>query len=129
MYESKYFIEKTEIKGLDWIPRGFFIFVGSLFILLSFDVFFEGYTPLETVVALFMHVLPAFLVAGLLKLTWKRDFLGFSIFFVLGIFIFFFFNPYYNLIYGTLILGMSAIYLASWIKQLNVQTAEDPHIT
>ena len=72
MYESKYFIEKNEIKGIDWIPRGFFIFVAALFILMSVDVFLEDYTPLETVVGLFFHILPGFIIAGILKLTWKN---------------------------------------------------------
>lgn len=118
MYESKYFIEKSEIKGLDWIPRGFFIFVAGLFILLSVGVFLEGYTPLETLIALIFHMLPGFIIAGILKLTWKRDFLGFAFFFPLGIFIFLVFNPMFNVIYGILILSMSAIYFFSWLSLL-----------
>ncbi|OLS21467.1 MAG: hypothetical protein HeimC2_33590 [Candidatus Heimdallarchaeota archaeon LC_2] len=119
MYESKYFIEKNEIKGIDWIPRGFFIFVAALFILLSVDVFLEDYTPLETVAGLFFQILPGFFIAGILKLTWKRDFLGFAIFFPLGIFVFFVFNPNYNVVYGILILGMSLIYFKSWLNTVN----------
>ena len=125
MYRNNLLIEKQEISRIDWIPRGFFIFFAFLFFLLSFDVFFEDYTPLETAGAFIIHMIPGFLILGLIKITWRKDFLGFTIFFVLGTFFLFFFNPNYNLIYGGLILSMSAIYLGSWFNQIrNLQNQE-----
>lgn len=118
MYKNNLLIEKQEIKGIDWIPRGFFIFVGSLFFLMSVDVFFEDYTILETIGALIMHMIPGFIILGIIKLTWRKDFISFVFFFILGIFGLFFFNPPYHLIYGILILSMSVIYLISWFLQI-----------
>jgi hypothetical protein len=66
-----------------------FILFISLFAL---DVFSEGYGFPETIVALFMRLIPTFILIAATFIAWKNDFLGGFIY--IGIFIFFtiFFN-------------------------------------
>jgi len=79
-------MKKKPKKALYWAPRIlailFIIFV-SLFAL---DVFAEGYGFLETIVALFMHLVPTYLLIIALLVAWKHEHIGGIIFIILGIF-------------------------------------------
>jgi len=71
---------------LFWGPRGltilFILFLG----LFALDVFGEGYTFWETLVALFMHLIPNMIVALILILAWKWEWIGAVLFAGLGLF-------------------------------------------
>jgi len=71
---------------LFWTPRVltilFILFVG----LFALDVFGEGYTFWQTLVALFMHLIPNMLLALILILAWKWEWVGTVLFAVLAAF-------------------------------------------
>ena len=71
---------------LFWGPRGltilFILFLG----LFALDVFGEGYTFSETIVALFMHLIPNMILAIILVLAWKWEWIGAALFAALGLF-------------------------------------------
>lgn len=83
---------------LTWTPRILAILYIGFISIFAFDVFDQGYTLLETTIALFMHLLPSFILIGVTVLAWKKPkiggivFLGFSVIFTL------FFRTYRELI-------------------------------
>lgn len=72
-------------KIISWFPRilslAFVLFL-SLFAL---DVFGE-YTGWELVIALFMHLLPTFVLLGVVIISWKYDLVGAIVFFAFAFF-------------------------------------------
>lgn len=100
-------IEKTKKKNKTWywLPRilaiVFILFV-SIFAL---DVFMEDYTLLETIVALFMHLIPTFVLIAVTILAWKKEFAGGIAFIILGLLFTVFFNTYQELV-GFLIISL-----------------------
>jgi len=71
-------------KIIHWLPRilsiAFILFL-SLFAL---DVFGE-YTGWELVLALFMHLLPSFVLLGIVIISWKYDLVGAVVFLVFAV--------------------------------------------
>ena len=72
------------MRALFWAPRLltvlFILFLG----LFALDVFSEGYGPWETVVALFMHLIPHMILAVILIVAWRWEWVGAVFFFVIG---------------------------------------------
>lgn len=68
-----------------------FILFISIFAL---DVFGEGYSWWETIVALFMHLIPSFLLIIASIVAWNKPALGGVWFVFLGLVSIFFFNSY-----------------------------------
>lgn len=79
-------MNQSLMRLLFWGPRGltilFILFLG----LFALDVFGEGYTFWETLVALFMHLIPNMIVALILILAWKWEWIGAVLFAGLGLF-------------------------------------------
>jgi hypothetical protein len=73
-------------KALYWTPRVLAIAFILFLALFALDVFGEGYSLGETLVALFMHLIPNFVLAAILVVAWKREWIGAVLFFGLGIF-------------------------------------------
>ena len=71
---------------LFWTPRvltiAFILFLG----LFALDVFGEGYTFVETLIALLMHLIPNFLLLAFLIVAWRREWIGAILFTGLAIF-------------------------------------------
>ena len=78
-------MKKTAILIIIWIPR----VTGILFILFislfALDVFSEGYNFLETLTALFMHLLSTFILTIALILAWKQKMSGALLFIAYGV--------------------------------------------
>ncbi|MBI3158382.1 MAG: hypothetical protein HYZ26_02135 [Chloroflexi bacterium] len=70
---------------LYWSPR----VLGILFILFisvfALDIFGQGYTFWETVVGLFMHLIPSLMMIVALALGWRKDALGALLYATVGI--------------------------------------------
>ena len=79
---------------LYWLPRG----LGILFILFisifALDVFDAGYGFTETLIALFMHLIPSFLLIAILIAVWRHSLLGSILFFIIAIGFTIFFHTY-----------------------------------
>jgi hypothetical protein len=66
-------------------PRILMILFAVFISLFAMDVFMEGYSPWETIVALFMHLIPTFLVVIALLLAWRWEWVGTVLCFALAI--------------------------------------------
>ncbi len=77
---------------LYWTPRVLTILFIAFLSLFALDVFGEGYTFWETLVALFMHLIPHFLLIILLVIAWKWERVGGLLFIGLGLVFLFWFG-------------------------------------
>jgi len=68
-----------------WTARIMGIAFAAFISIFAMDVFSEGYGFWETLPALFIHLVPTFLVILVLILAWKWEWIGGIIFSVLGI--------------------------------------------
>ena len=58
-------------KDLIWTPRSLAILYAGFISIFSLGVFSGGYSPLETFVALIIHLIPTFLIIITLLIAWK----------------------------------------------------------
>jgi hypothetical protein len=68
------------------MPRVLSIAFIAFLSLFALDVFSEGYGFLETIAALFMHLIPSFVLIGVLALAWRWEFIGAALFGAAGTF-------------------------------------------
>lgn len=68
-----------------WLPRILGILLAVFLSLFAFDVFTEGYGFWEVLVALFMHLVPTFLLVVALVVAWRWERLGGLLFIGLGV--------------------------------------------
>ena len=91
-------------KIIYWLPRvlsiGFVLFL-SLF---SLDVFSE-FSGWNVFLPLFMHLLPSFVLLGVIAFTWKHEQIGGFIFLAVGLFVLVFSN------FGSMIISLPIIIL------------------
>jgi len=90
-------------KYLSWVLRIFLILVALFFMMFSFDVFGEGASFGEELVAFLMHNIftCAFIIT--LIIAWKREHFGGILLVAVGVFMIFFFGPT-GMMYGTWIM-------------------------
>jgi hypothetical protein len=81
-------------KTLHWAPRIIAIIYIVFLSLFAMDVFGEGYSFLETIVALFMHLIPTLLLTAITVLAWKKEKIGGIAFIALGIIFTIFFSTH-----------------------------------
>jgi hypothetical protein len=67
---------KTSLKVIHWAPRIICILAILLVGMFALDVFDSGYTFWQTVLALFMHLIPNFILIILLVIAWKWELAG-----------------------------------------------------
>jgi hypothetical protein len=101
---------------LTWFPRILAILFILFVSLFALDVFKEGLTVLETLTALFMHLIPTMLLLIALVIAWKWAWSGF-LFFLLAVF--FIFLTKGNAILTTLIFSgvpvlIGTLFIAGW---------------
>jgi hypothetical protein len=70
---------------LYWAPRALCIVFALFLSLFALDVFQEGRGVWETVLALFMHLTPTFLLLIILAISWRREWIAGIIFPLLGV--------------------------------------------
>lgn len=76
------------------LPRILAILYIAFISLFALDVFEGGYGFWGTIIALFMHLIPSFLLIAGLVVAWKRPTAGGAIFLVLGIIFTLWFRTY-----------------------------------
>jgi len=79
-------------KFIYWTPRILTILLIIFIRILAFDVFNGEYSGFELIIALFMHLVPTFILVGILILAWKKELIGGLVFIALAIFTVIFFN-------------------------------------
>ena len=71
---------------LFWIPRVLGILFAMFLSLFSFDVFDEGYSLWETILALLIHLVPVYIVVIVLIIAWRWEWVGAVLFNALAVF-------------------------------------------
>jgi hypothetical protein len=79
-------MNKTAKKLLYWTPRILCILFAMFLSLFSLDVFDEGLSFWETILALLIHLIPVYVVVIVLIFAWRWEWVGAIIFFVLAAF-------------------------------------------
>jgi hypothetical protein len=69
-------MSEKALRLLYWAPRILTILLAVFVSLFALDVFGEGYGFLETLVALFMHLIPTFLILLALLVAWRVEWVG-----------------------------------------------------
>ena len=72
-------------KILFWSPRVLGILIAVFVSLFALDVFGEGYSTVETIVALAMHLIPTFVILIVLGIAWRWEWIGSFLFVALGV--------------------------------------------
>ena len=72
-------------KILFWSPRVLGILIAVFVSLFALDVFGEGYTTVETIVALAMHLIPTLVILIVLGIAWRWEWIGGFLFVALGV--------------------------------------------
>ena len=79
-------MNKNRRRWLYWLPRGLSILFALFISIFALDVFGEGYSFGETLVALFMHLIPTFIIVIALLIAWRWERIGAALFIALAIF-------------------------------------------
>ncbi len=104
-------------KYLFWIPRILTIIFILFISMFALDSFIEFQFP-ESLVAFFMHMIPSFILTGLLWLSWKKELYGGIAFVILSLLFTIFFKTYQDIItfllisFPVLIVGI--LFLFNW---------------
>ena len=123
--EAKKSIKKIN-KWLYWTPRILSILFLLFLAMFSLDVFGNGYTFWQTLVGLFMHNIPVFILAILLWISWKREIIASVVFILAGLLYIslLFRNPqfeWYYLSWSLTIAGpafvIGILFYLNWIKR------------
>jgi hypothetical protein len=67
---------ENQTRALVWMARGFAILFLLFVSMFALDVFGAGYSPLETLVALTMHLIPSMVILGIIVLAWRWPWVG-----------------------------------------------------
>lgn len=111
------------MRVLYWAPRGLtmaFIVFLSMFAL---DVFRPGQSIWVTLGALFMHLIPSFLLIGFLLIAWRREWLGAVLFTVAGVLLLIVARPNWiaKLILASPVFVVAALFLWNWLKRTELR--------
>ena len=112
-------MNKPYLKILIWLPRILSIIFAIFLSLFALDVFSEGHDIWETVQALFIHLIPTYLVIIALIIAWHREQIGAILFIVLAIFFLFLSRGKGWIIAGPLIL-IGILFFLSWKYRIQI---------
>ena len=68
-----------------WAPRVLSILFAAFISLFALDIFGAGYGVWETILGLFIHLVPVYILVGGLLLAWRRPWVGAVLYFGLAI--------------------------------------------
>ena len=91
------------LKTIFWAPRVLAILFILSISIFALDVFGEGYGLAETLIALFMHLIPSILLIVILSTAWRWEKIGGIIFLTICLIFTIFFDTYERIV-GFLIL-------------------------
>jgi len=114
---------------LFWTPRVLAIAFAAFLALFALDVFNEGYTGWRLPVALIMHLVPAGIVAAVLALAWRWEWIGTILFAFLGTYYWLTMGRHWSwvlVISGPLFL-LAALFLVSWLRRAQLHPRPQPH--
>lgn len=74
------------LRLLFWTPRILTILLAIFVSLFALDVFSEGYGFGETLIALFLHLIPTYVIVIALLVAWRREWVGGVSFLLVAVF-------------------------------------------
>ena len=111
-------------KILFWTPRALTIAFAGFLSLFALDVFGEGYGIWKTLLALAIHLVPVYIVLGLLALAWKWEWVGAAGFAALAIWYAkgnWRHHPSWVATIAAPMLLIAALFLANWLNHNEVR--------
>ena len=123
-------ISQNWLRIIYWAPRILTIIFGVFISLFALDVFSEGFTGWELILALVLHLVPTYIITIVLCLAWKWAWTGTVAFCLLGVYYIVMtqgrFPPItYLLISGPLFV-IGGLFLLSWYwRRPNNQQPQD----
>jgi hypothetical protein len=110
-----------------WMPRILCVLFAVFVSLFALDVFGEGYSFWETIVALLMHLVPTGIILIALAIAWRWEWIGAILFVALGVWYVImawgkFEWPTYLLIAGPLFL-VGALFLVNWLYRAELRSS------
>lgn len=101
-----------------WLPRGLAIALILFLWLFALDVFSEGYSFGQLLLALLMHSVPNLILLVALLIAWHKRLTGSIIFAILGLISIWFFKTYENIFVFLIISGLplviGGLFFLSW---------------
>lgn len=106
-----------------WLPRVLSIAFALFISIFALDVFGVGYSFWETVLALFMHLVPTFLVLIVLVIAWRWERVGALLFVVLaGLYLSRFGAESWSWIIAGPLLLLAVLFLFDWRVRTQAKT-------
>jgi hypothetical protein len=106
---------------MHWTPRILGVLFALFISIFALDVFGEGYSFWETLVALVMHLVPTALVVVALLIAWRWEWAGALLFVALGVAYFLMTRGRFDWLTYLLIPGplflMGALFLVNWLRR------------
>lgn len=78
-------MKTSSVNVIHWLPRIICILAILFISMFALDVFDPALTIWQQIVALFMHLIPSFVLAGFLFIAWKWEKIGGILFTLIGI--------------------------------------------
>jgi hypothetical protein len=116
-------------KFVFWTPRILSVLFALFLSLFALDVFGAGYSFWQTLLALFMHLIPTFVILIVLAVSWRREWVGGILFIAFGIYYIVaawgkFVLSVYFLISGPLFL-IGILFLINWFYKAEIKTRKE----
>lgn len=115
-------------RALVWAPRAICIVLAAFTTLLSFDAF-EGHGLLDGLSRFLAHMLPTYVLVGMLLISWRREWVGAVVSSGLGgLFLWWNHSTHRNepgvaLVIATPFFLMGVLYLANWLTRRQIRQA------
>lgn len=106
---------------LFWAPRVLSIHLALFLSVFALDVFGEGYSFGETLLALLIHLAPNFMILIALAIAWRREWVGAVLFSAMGLFLLVASGGESWFISVPLLL-IGALFLFNWIYRAELKT-------
>ncbi|MCA9898427.1 MAG: hypothetical protein H6654_06750 [Ardenticatenaceae bacterium] len=78
-------MNKNTKRWFYWLPRVLSIAFALFISIFALDVFGEGYSFWETLLALFMHLIPTFILVAVIAIAWRWERVGAALFLALAL--------------------------------------------
>ena len=119
-------MSRLTLRLLYWAPRILTIAFALFIALFALDVFNEVHGFWTVLLALGMHLLPAFAVIAVLVAAWYREWIGAVAYAILAfVYAYLVLPRHWNWFacIGTPLLVMAALFLAGWFERAKIRTA------
>ena len=116
----------TSKRALVWAPRALCILFAAFISLFALDAFSSDRDIWDNLVYFTMHLLPTFVLIGMLALAWRREWIGAVVSTLFGLWLAQLNFSRHNVVGTVIIAGppflMAALFLVNWLKRTELHT-------